>query len=151
MGRHMPRGGRGSLPQAPPRLESGGGDDHQEGILQLIAENQANVSAAFTIWAQEWEKQSEYESYIPQVRHEVLSVTEAQMSDKVVPGLGEYVFCRQRGCRSVFRNIGWIHNLAAGGGHCLCPACGQHYRPWMDKQGYHKASDGPPDGLQCEP
>lgn len=99
----IPRGGHGSLPQAPPQLDSGGGENIREGILHLSA--QATISAAFSIWAQEWEKQSEYETHIPQVRHEVLSVTEAQTLESVVPGLDEYFFYRQRQCRSVFCNI----------------------------------------------
>lgn len=63
--------------------------------------------------AREWENQREDESYIPQVLHEVLSVTEAQMLESVVPGLDETCFWRQRECRSVFRKVDWIHNLAA--------------------------------------
>lgn len=53
----------------------------------------------------------------------------------------EYFVCRHWECRHVFRNVVWIHNLAIGGGHYLCPACDQQYRPWMDELGYYKANN----------
>lgn len=67
-------------------------------------------------------------------------MTDGHILERVVPGLDEYFLRRQRECRNVFRNIGWIHNVTAGGGHYLCPGR-QRYKPWMEKQCYHKANN----------
>lgn len=107
----------------------------REGILHLSAAARAKIVDAIQAWADEWAKQDADEEYIPQVSDEVLTVTEAQMLHSELPGLDEAFFCRQRGCRTVFRNIDWVHNFNAGSGHYLCPTCGQQYRPWMEKPG----------------
>lgn len=70
-------------------------------LVENIKEGQAQVMDAFNKW-EESNKQEADEGFIPQVEHEVLSTTEAQMLDNVLPGMDEYYFCRQRKCRNVF-------------------------------------------------
>lgn len=81
----------------------------REGILRPSAAAQAKMVDAFIVWAEGWAKQDAGEGDIPQVSHDVL---QAQLLNSVLPGLDES-FCRQRECRSVFRNTDWIHNIGA--------------------------------------
>lgn len=60
--------------------------------------------------------------------------------DKRVARLGRVLLLQSVWLPQCVPQCDWVQYLSAGGGHYLCPACGQHYGPWLEKPRYFKAN-----------
>jgi len=74
-------------------------------------------------------------AYTPEGQDWVLSDFVGQFQEHVAPNLSEYYLCRRTSCRYVFRNVDWINNVRAGGGHYMCAMCAKRYKPWECPKG----------------
>jgi hypothetical protein len=110
------------------------------GIRKLRADQQAKVAVVMQEWEQEFAQKALDAEYITQLDCTLKTTTHLMdFVDKVLPGLDEYYMCRVRGCAMVCLAVNWVNNHPVGGQY-RCPACGEQYRPWLNKQGYYKAN-----------
>jgi hypothetical protein len=102
------------------------------GLNHLTAEQQCKVVKVIDLWVDEWSNEEEFPEYIPAMaREEPISDLITEFVDQVLPGLNNYLICRQKHCSMVCLWMYWIHNRPND--QCRCPACGEEYIPWKAK------------------
>ncbi len=107
-------------------------------IAKLTEDQKREIEKALQEWESEWEKKGDEYGYIPKLDE---YDAEASYLSEILPDVDEFYLCRHRSCqRPIFRNSDWPSNDVNGGGHYLCPLCGEQYRPWQNKAGYYKAN-----------